>query len=61
MLTEIGYWELDTEIKKTGVYTYFVAKHICNPSKIEIVFIQEDGSLKGKKELIEFIEKEKLI
>lgn len=57
MIFECGYWDVEAEPKINSGKRYFVCKHRFNPSKIELVFIKED-KLEGKKELIEFIEKE---
>lgn len=60
MIVECGFYNLDTEIKKRDIYTYFVARHKCNPTNVEVVFVTAEG-LKGKKELCEFITKKKLV
>ena len=57
MVIEFGYWEVQTEPKETFGKKYFVARHRCNPTKVELVFIK-GKELEGKKELVEFIKKE---
>ena len=61
MVVECGFYEVDTELKKRAGYRYFVAKHKCNPTNVEIIYVRADKKLEGKKELCEFIKKEKLI
>ncbi len=60
MIIECGYWDIESEVQKRFGHRYFVAKHRCNPTKVELVFLKANG-LEGKKELVEFIKKEKLI
>lgn len=62
MLLRCGLWFLDTDVKQKEGKVYFVAKHSCNPTKVELVFLKNNkkGKWSGKKELIDFIEKEKL-
>ena len=57
MFIECGYWEVQTEPEETFGKKYFVARHRCNPTKVELVFIK-GKELEGKKELVEFIKKE---
>lgn len=57
MVIEFGYWEVQTEPEETFGKKYFVARHRCNPTKVELVFIK-GKELEGKKELVEFIKKE---
>ena len=57
MFIEFGYWNIQTEPEVTFGKKYYVCKHKCNPSKVQLVFVKGD-KLEGKKELVEFIEKE---
>ncbi len=59
MIIGCGYYDLDTEPKTRFGHRYFVARHRNNPTKVELVFLKASG-LEGKKELVEFIKKEKL-
>ncbi len=55
-------FKFNKKVKKKEGKVYFVAKHSCNPTKVELVFLKNNkkGKWSGKKELIDFIEKEKL-
>lgn len=37
---------------------YYVCKHSCNPTKLELVFVKGDKLEGENKELVEFIKKE---
>lgn len=52
-----GYWKVQTEPEVVFGKKYYVCSHKCNPTKLELVFVKGD-KLEGKKELVEFIEKE---
>lgn len=60
MFIDCGYWEVQTEPEEMFGKKYYVCKHRFNPTKVELVFIK-GKQLEGKKELVEFIQKEKLI
>lgn len=57
MRVEFGFWNIQTEPEVMFGKKYYVCKHKCNPSKVELVFVKGD-KLEGEKELVEFIEKE---
>lgn len=57
MIVEFGFWNIQTEPEEMFGKKYYVCKHKNNPTKVELVFIK-NKKLEGKKELVEFIEKE---
>lgn len=57
MTVEFGFWNIQTEPEVMFGKKYYVCKHKNNPTKVELVFIK-NRKLEGKKELVEFIEKE---
>lgn len=57
MIVEFGFWDIQIEPEVMFGKKYFICKHKCNPTKVELVFVKGD-KLEGKKELVEFIEKE---
>ncbi len=57
MFVKCGFWEVQTEPEVTSGHKYYVCRHKCNPTKVELVFVKKD-KLEGKKELVKFIEKE---
>jgi hypothetical protein len=57
MMVNFGFWNIQTEPEVMFGKKYYVCKHKCNPSKVELIFVKGD-KLEGKKELVEFIEKE---
>ena len=57
MIVEFGFWNIQTEPEVMFGKKYYVCKHKYNPTKVELVFVKKD-KLEGKKELVEFIEKE---
>lgn len=57
MFIECDYWNIQTEPEVMFGHKYFICSHKNNPTKVELVFIKGD-KLEGKKELVEFIEKE---
>ena len=54
MIKEMGNWVIDTELKQRDGHKYYVCKHRCNLSKVELVFVRADG-LSGKKELCNYL------
>ena len=57
MFIDCGSWKVQTEPEVMFGHKYYVCSHKCNPTKLELVFVKGD-KLEGKKELVEFIEKE---
>jgi hypothetical protein len=57
MILDCGFWIIETEPEVMFGKKYYVCKHRCNPSKVELVFVKGD-KLEGKKELVEFIKEE---
>lgn len=57
MIVNFGFWNIQTEPEVMFGKKYFICSHKCNPTKVELVFVKGD-KLEGKKELVEFIEKE---
>ncbi len=57
MFIDCGFWKIQTEPEVTFGHKYYVCSHKCNPTKLELVFVK-GNKLEGKKELVEFIEKE---
>ncbi len=57
MFLDCGFWKVQTDPEVMFGKKYYVCSHKCNPTKLELVFVKGD-KLEGKKELVEFIEKE---
>lgn len=57
MFVDCGYWKVQTEPEIMFGHKYYVCSHKCNPTKLELVFVKGD-KLEGRKDLVEFIEKE---
>lgn len=57
MIVNFGFWNIQTEPEVMFGKKYFICSHKNNPAKLELVFVKGD-KLEGKKELVEFIEKE---
>ena len=57
MIVNFGFWNIQTDPEVMFGKKYFICSHKCNPTKVELVFVKGD-KLEGKKELVEFIEKE---
>ena len=52
-----GYWKVQIEPEVMFGKKFYTCSHVNNPTKVELVFVKGD-KLEGKKELVEFIEKE---
>ena len=57
MIVEVGFYDVDTELKSRSGHKYYVCKHRFNPRNVSLVFVKNDG-LSGKKELCKFIKEE---
>lgn len=57
MFLDCGFWKVQTEPEVMFGKKYYVCSHKCNPTKLELVFVKGD-KLEGRKDLVEFIEKE---
>lgn len=57
MFIEFGFWKIQREPEVMFGHKYYICSHKNNPTKLELVFVKGD-KLEGKKELVEFMEKE---